>query len=236
MKQNQKIIKSEETKTKIFEAALTLFREKGFQETTMREIAAAAGVSLGSSYYYYQSKDDIVHHFYEATTKKVEDLMPSRIIATKDFSTRFLSYIENQFELFLPYKKMIVVLVRNGVDPDYINSPFNSTTVNLRTRSIKIIDDCIRDSNLKFDSNLRTHILILFWFYMMGILFFWTFDKSENYSRTRLLMSASLKLVINLLNLGRLPVINKIQNSLIALLEEIWASKKIFNVEVISEK
>ena len=39
--------KSEETRARILEAAIALFRGKGFAETTMREIAGAAGVATG---------------------------------------------------------------------------------------------------------------------------------------------------------------------------------------------
>lgn len=59
------IKKSEVTRARILDAALDLFRRHGFEETTMRGIAAAAGVSLGSAYYYFQSKEDLVMVFYE---------------------------------------------------------------------------------------------------------------------------------------------------------------------------
>lgn len=44
----------------IFEAALHLFLEKGFAETSMREIAQAAGVGKSTLYDYFQTKDDIL--------------------------------------------------------------------------------------------------------------------------------------------------------------------------------
>jgi AcrR family transcriptional regulator len=37
-----------------------LFREQGFEQTTMRDVAARVGVSLGAAYYYFASKDAIV--------------------------------------------------------------------------------------------------------------------------------------------------------------------------------
>ena len=42
-----KIKKSEETRTRILEAALAVFRERGFEHATMREIAKAAEVAVG---------------------------------------------------------------------------------------------------------------------------------------------------------------------------------------------
>lgn len=52
----------------IFEAAVHLFLEKGFAETSMREIAQAAGVGKSTLYDYFQTKDDIlVTYFLDET-------------------------------------------------------------------------------------------------------------------------------------------------------------------------
>src|SRR5215467_4729945 len=56
--------KAEETGLKILEAALTLFRQEGFDSATMRGIAEKAGVATGAAYYYYPSKEAIVMDFY----------------------------------------------------------------------------------------------------------------------------------------------------------------------------
>jgi AcrR family transcriptional regulator len=57
--------KAEATSARILDVALDLFRRQGFEQTTMRGIAAEAGVSLGSAYYYFESKEDLVMAFYE---------------------------------------------------------------------------------------------------------------------------------------------------------------------------
>lgn len=44
----------------IFEAAVHLFLEKGFQDTSMREIAQAAGMGKSSLYDYFRTKDEIL--------------------------------------------------------------------------------------------------------------------------------------------------------------------------------
>src|SRR4051812_16540464 len=53
----KRITKGDLTRERIFTVALNLFREKGFEGTTMREVAAAANMSLGAAYYYFASKE-----------------------------------------------------------------------------------------------------------------------------------------------------------------------------------
>ena len=67
--------KSAETRAKILEAALELFREKGFAETSMREVAARAKVATGLAYYYFSSKDAIVLAFYQRAKDELGPLL-----------------------------------------------------------------------------------------------------------------------------------------------------------------
>jgi AcrR family transcriptional regulator len=69
IRQNVKApVKSEETRVRILNAALDMFREKDFESTTMREIAIRAGLVTGAAYYYFASKDTIVFSFYRQAT------------------------------------------------------------------------------------------------------------------------------------------------------------------------
>ncbi len=58
--------KSEETRERILNAALKLFRDRGFEAATMRDIAEEAGVATGAAYYYFPSKDAIVMEYLPA--------------------------------------------------------------------------------------------------------------------------------------------------------------------------
>ncbi len=62
--QAPKTHKAEQTRARIVEAALELFRAKGYEATTMRAIADHAGVSTGNAYYYFKSKDLLLEAFY----------------------------------------------------------------------------------------------------------------------------------------------------------------------------
>ena len=59
--------KGARTRTAIIDAALQLFRERGYEATTMRAIAAEADVSLGNAYYYFKSKEHLIQAFYDRT-------------------------------------------------------------------------------------------------------------------------------------------------------------------------
>ena len=54
----------------IIDAASKLFFEKGFDQTTMREISRASGLTMGSLYDYVRSKDDILVLVYKDVVQR----------------------------------------------------------------------------------------------------------------------------------------------------------------------
>ena len=56
---------------RILEAAVKVFAELGFHQSTISQIAKAAGVADGTIYLYFKNKDDILVQFYEYKTRQV---------------------------------------------------------------------------------------------------------------------------------------------------------------------
>ncbi|WP_242010046.1 TetR/AcrR family transcriptional regulator [Acetobacter conturbans] len=64
-----------ETQEALIEAAMRLLSEKGFEETTVDEIAAAAGISRRTLFRHFPTKADIV----TAWTQKMTDILTSHV-------------------------------------------------------------------------------------------------------------------------------------------------------------
>ncbi len=68
----------------IVDAAVPLFIEKGFHKTTTRQIAAAAGLSIGSLYEYVESKTDVLYLVCEAINGEIETAVAEAAAAAGD--------------------------------------------------------------------------------------------------------------------------------------------------------
>lgn len=62
-------------KSKIVEAARTLFAEKGFRQTTMDEIAGELGISKAALYTYFKDKEELFKAAYEASPRELEKVI-----------------------------------------------------------------------------------------------------------------------------------------------------------------
>jgi AcrR family transcriptional regulator len=60
MADGEVVPKAQLTRRVILEAAAALFREKGYAEVSLREIAQAANMKTGSLYYHFESKESLV--------------------------------------------------------------------------------------------------------------------------------------------------------------------------------
>ena len=66
-----KKVKTNHKYDRILEAAVKVFAEQGFFQSTVSQIAKEAGVADGTIYLYFKNKDDILVHFFSVKTKQV---------------------------------------------------------------------------------------------------------------------------------------------------------------------
>ena len=65
--------RSAETRERLFRAALRLFAQKGFAETTVEDITEAADVGKGTFFNYFPSKDHVLLAFSDMQLEKLEE-------------------------------------------------------------------------------------------------------------------------------------------------------------------
>ncbi len=70
--------KKQRTRERIVEAAFELFDERGFDGTTIADIAEAADIAPRTFFSYFPSKDDVVFHDFEATHAMVASWLRER--------------------------------------------------------------------------------------------------------------------------------------------------------------
>jgi TetR/AcrR family transcriptional regulator, cholesterol catabolism regulator len=85
--------KSAHSRAQILDAAAQLFRRQGYSETTLRQIAKAAGMQAGSIYYHFGSKDEIVDEVLATGMKDIYRLV-EKTVATLGVETSYRERIE----------------------------------------------------------------------------------------------------------------------------------------------
>jgi len=213
--------KAEETRSRILDAALNLFRERGFDQTTMRDIAAAADVAIGAAYYYFESKEALVMAFYHQANEAMHEHIEAVLHRKTDLRTRLRGVIDVKFEYFGPNRKFLGALLRHAADPEHPLSPFSAETRDIRELDMRHFSEALDGSNLRLTEDLLPHLPKLLWLYQMALILFWIYDRSAGQVRTERLVDKSLAIVVSLLKLSKSPFLRGVRRTAIELLEAV---------------
>jgi AcrR family transcriptional regulator len=198
--------KSDETRSRILEAALSVFRERGFEKATMREIAAEAGVAVGAAYYYFDSKDALVLAFYERAQSHMHAQTEAALDKAKTLGARLHAIISAKFTYFAPNRKLLGALSAH-TDPEHPLSPFSVETADIRNQDIALFERAVKDSNVKLPASVAPYLGRLIWMYQMGLILFWVYDRSPEQRRTMLLYEKTLKMLLVTLRIAGFPLL-----------------------------
>jgi len=99
------------TKKQIFDVAIILFAELGYEKTTMDDIAEQAKVAKGTLYYYFKSKEDIFNFLVEESIKTLSDLINNSIININNPIEKLKEIVKIQAEMINKYNKFIIFLL-----------------------------------------------------------------------------------------------------------------------------
>ena len=211
--------RAEDTRRKIYEAAMELFREKGFEETTMRDIAAKAGVALGGAYYYFSSKDAIVLAFYREMQETSTPLVGGALTDKKKLKDRIRAVLDQRLKLLAPNRKFCAALFRHAPDGADPLSPFSEESRLIRDAAIEQMRVALEGGDVKIPADLRPRLPYLLWLYQMALIMFWLYDRSPDQQRTQRLMEKSLGLLVNLLRISSLPLMKPLRKTALELVE-----------------
>ncbi len=195
--------KQEETRKTIITVAVDLFSEKGFESTTMKQIAREVGIGDATIYKYFSSKDKLIFAYYGLKAQEtVEeflkedgldeytlqeklqlliDLYLGNLLADREFIESSLKMIMSSpsvlFEEVTPVRKEFV-----GVIHDLLIEAENTG---------EIAKSPFKASTAKFAND-----------FILAVLLYWIKDDSDEFSNTTQIVDMTLSLSVEILKTG----------------------------------
>jgi len=146
----------------IFHQVVNVFLKKGFQETSMREIAETAGLGKSTLYDYFKTKDDILLYYFEDQLNDLIEAAQKITAQNKPADKRLRQIIQMHLEFLQANKSLFMKLSMEAqrLKPDsqkQIQEKRHAYQDLIRG----LIDDGIREGTFrKVDSLLAARILI----------------------------------------------------------------------------
>ncbi|UOQ94983.1 TetR/AcrR family transcriptional regulator [Halobacillus shinanisalinarum] len=100
----------EKRREQMVKGAVTLFTEKGFHKTTTREIAKAAGFSIGTLYEYIRKKEDVLFLVCDSMYERVKERMEDSIDQNETSIDNLVCAVRSYFTLMDDMQNEVVVM------------------------------------------------------------------------------------------------------------------------------
>lgn len=211
--------KSLVTRDHLLNTALSLFRRKGLDATTMRDVAKEADVALGAAYYYFASKETIVQGYYEQVqtehTRRVKEALEKESL---DLQGRLRIVFHTKLEILREDRRILGVLFRYTGDPEHPLSVFGKGTRANREQSLEVFRLALADESIA--QEFAPVVPLALWALHMAALLYFVYDDSANQERTYKLVDAALALLVRLFGVMNLPIFSPFRESIVALLRD----------------
>ena len=217
----------EKTKAVILQTALELFRRRGLEATTMRDIARSAQVATGAAYYYFPSKEAIVAAYYDQVQRLHAEKVRLELNGKVGLRERLGVAMHSKLEILKEDRKFLGALFRYTGDPDHPLSVFGKGTHAQRSQSVAIFEEAIAGTNVS--GELRQLLPWALWLGHLGMILFLIYDETEGQQRTHKLADGILDLLTQLVELTSSalvrPFVQPFQTKILGMLREVgWTA------------
>jgi len=166
-----------ERKLAIRAQAAQVFAQKGFDRASIRDVAAAAEMSLAGLYYYYRGKDEILFDIQLESFHTLLDRLAQELAGLSDPIEKLDAFIATHCSFFTTHLAEMKVMSREAHHPE---GKFDEDIGELRRRYVRQVKGIVEEvagANNTRDVSTGTSVFLLFG--MMNWMYTW-YDESHD--------------------------------------------------------
>ncbi len=170
------------TRQHIMDTAWHLFATRGYDQTTMRDIAAVSGCSLGLTYRYFASKEDLVLELYRWLVVQLEELVtPLPITSIAD---RFHQLMRALLQVMAPHRLTLIALSGASLNPLSRAGIFGAEGAEVRRRARASYHTLVSGARDAPRAPQVDDLATLLYGLQLALVLFWLQDLSDEAHQT----------------------------------------------------
>lgn len=99
------------TKRAIFEKAMQLFADKGYNDTSIEEITAVAGIAKGTFYYHFSSKEEVFNFLIDEGMKLLMNNIELKTNKAQNSIAKLKAVVLIQIKIVIKYENFIRLIL-----------------------------------------------------------------------------------------------------------------------------
>ena len=212
--------KARRSRERILEAALGLFARRGYEATTMRDVAREAGASLGLAYRYFASKEEFALALYMRLAEESEEWVWGGLVGGT-VAERFERTVVAKLDQVSPHRGPLAALLSRLLDPNSPISALGEGTAAVREKMGGVFLEVVRGASDAPGERQTRELGNLLYAMHLAILLYWFHDKTPGARATRELVGSARETLRYLRPALRLPPMSRVLSRLVDALGKI---------------
>lgn len=175
--------KAKRTRQRIFEIAIEQFVERGYEETTMRDIAKAAECSLGLAYRYFDGKDAIVLMLWQELAEDFADRIGQ--LDEGNLTERYYLAMQEKVNQLQPYRSVIKATIGAAMNPASGVAIVGSETTWYRDVVLSALEKLVIESTDAPKEVRSNQIAMIMYAVHLMLTLVWVYDNKSEQSLTQ---------------------------------------------------
>ena len=208
------------TRERILGAALRLFAERGYEATTMRDVAREAGASLGLAYRYFASKEEFALALYIRLAEGSEEWARDGLVGGT-IAERFERAMVVKLDQVSPYRDTLAALLSRTLDPNSPISALGEGTAMVREKMGGVFLEVVGGASDAPGEKQARELGNLLYALHLAILLYWFHDGTSEARATMDLVGSARDALRYLRPALRLPPMSRVLSRLAGALGDI---------------
>ena len=179
-------------KRRLYETAIGLMARKGYESTTLRDVAKEAGVSVGLLYRYFPSKRAVIVALYEELSAEYAER--AQAMPSGKWRERFLFALTTSLEVLAPHRTAL-----RGLVPVIVGDPeegvFAPGMAFSRERVQGVFELAVSGATDSPGAPLAPALGRLLYLVHLAVLLWWLLDRSTNQRATSALVGLARQIL-----------------------------------------
>ncbi|MCC7374487.1 MAG: TetR/AcrR family transcriptional regulator [Verrucomicrobiales bacterium] len=207
---------------RLYEAAVTLIGERGYEGATLREVAERVGASPALLYRYFPSKRAVVLALYDELSEAFA--REARGMPAGRWRERFVVALELSLRILGPHRVSLRALTPTMVG-DAEEGIFAEGTAFSRQRVQAVFETAVAEASDAPSPIIAQALGRLLYLGHLGVILWWLLDRSTDQRATKGLIELTRGILPSAALALRLPVLRRFVQSADALFEEALVGK-----------
>ena len=187
--------KKQETRRRIVECARGLFSDRGFEQTTTRDLAESAGIAAGTMFNYFPTKEALAMTIVCEALDEAEVESADRLRGDEALDEALFAHVAVGLRHLAPYRSYIGEVLETALSP-FAGESMCEQAQQFRVNHLETVQELLNTSGMVTAPTSTSMTMHLYWTLYLGVLSFWAADESPNREETLVVLDQAMRLFV----------------------------------------